>query len=30
MLKLHLDHGDLIHPLCTDTRNALLLGALGC
>jgi predicted HD superfamily hydrolase involved in NAD metabolism len=30
MLKLHLDRGDLIHPLCTDTRNALLLGALGC
>jgi predicted HD superfamily hydrolase involved in NAD metabolism len=30
MLRQHLDRGDLIHPLCTDTRNALLLSALSC
>ena len=30
MLKLHIDRGDLIHPLCTDTRNTLLIGAIGC
>ena len=28
-LKLHIDRGDLVHPTCTDTRNALLL-ASGC
>ena len=26
MLRQHVERGDLIHPLCTDTRNALLLG----
>ena len=26
-LRAHLDRGGLVHPLCTDTRNALLLGA---
>ncbi len=30
MLRLHMDNGDLIHPLCTESRNALLLGAFGC
>lgn len=30
VLKLHIDRGDLIHPLCIDTRNALLLGAISC
>jgi predicted HD superfamily hydrolase involved in NAD metabolism len=30
MIKLHLDRGHATHPLCTDTRNALLLGAIGC
>ena len=30
MLRSHLDRGDLIHPLCTDTRNALLLAAAAC
>ena len=24
-LRLHIDHGELVHPLSTDTRNALLL-----
>jgi predicted HD superfamily hydrolase involved in NAD metabolism len=30
MLRQHLDRGDLIHPLCTDTRNALVLAAVSC
>jgi hypothetical protein len=30
MLKLQLDRGNVIHPLCTDTRNSLLLGAITC
>lgn len=29
VLKQHLDRGELTHPLCTETRNALLLG-LAC
>lgn len=30
MLKMHLDRGDLVHPASIDSRNALILGALGC
>jgi predicted HD superfamily hydrolase involved in NAD metabolism len=30
MLRQHVDRGDLIHPLCTDTRNALVLAAACC
>jgi predicted HD superfamily hydrolase involved in NAD metabolism len=30
VLRSHIDRGDLIHPLWTDTRNALLLAAAGC
>ena len=30
MMRQHVDRGDLVHPLCTDTRNALLLAAMGC
>ena len=30
MIQQHVDNGHLIHPLATDTRNAILLGALGC
>ena len=28
MMRQHVDRGDMVHPLCTDTRNALLLGAM--
>jgi predicted HD superfamily hydrolase involved in NAD metabolism len=30
MMRQHVDRGDMVHPLCTDTRNALLLAAMGC
>ena len=30
MLRQHLERGDLIHPMCTDTRNALVLAAASC
>jgi predicted HD superfamily hydrolase involved in NAD metabolism len=30
MLRQHVERGNLIHPLCTDTRNALVLAAACC
>ena len=30
MLRQHIERGDLVHPSCTDTRNALLLAATDC
>lgn len=30
MMRQHVDRGDMVHPLCTDTRNALLLAAMRC
>lgn len=30
MLRQHIERSDLVHPSCTDTRNALLLAATDC
>jgi predicted HD superfamily hydrolase involved in NAD metabolism len=30
MLRQHLERGSMVHPLCTDTRNALLIAGMEC
>ena len=30
MMRQHVDQGHMLHPLCTETRNALLLAAIEC